>query len=308
MTSGCCDKELRTAAPVSGSGAENAARRVIPAETAFGCPRDFLDNRFVYVVISPRARGLSIGVNMTPDRTCNFDCLYCEVNRSEPAREMKLDMDVMAAELERTLEFVLSGAIRERAPFSALPEDLLILRHVALSGDGEPTQSEEFVEVVERVMHLRAKRRFPFFKIVLITNATGLDRAEVQRGIKYFTQQDEIWAKIEAGSQEFMNLVNRPTCGLDKVLGNVLQVARQRPVVIQSLFASIQGISPSDEEVNQYVGHLAELKKQGARIPLVQIYSATRPTPHSECGHLPLKVLSAIAQAVRKAGLPAEVF
>src|ERR1041385_9455166 len=49
-----------------------------PCGTAFGCPRDFLDNRFVYTVISARARGLSVGVNMNPDKHCNFDCVYCE--------------------------------------------------------------------------------------------------------------------------------------------------------------------------------------------------------------------------------------
>ncbi len=48
--------------------------------TAYGCPRDFLDNRLVYVVISPRTRGLSIGASLNPDRQCNFDCVYCEVN------------------------------------------------------------------------------------------------------------------------------------------------------------------------------------------------------------------------------------
>ena len=52
------------------------AFRAKPADTAFGCSRDFLDGRFVYTVISPRARGLSVGVNMNPDKRCNFDCVY----------------------------------------------------------------------------------------------------------------------------------------------------------------------------------------------------------------------------------------
>jgi hypothetical protein len=44
-------------------------------ETAFGCHRDFLGNRFVYVVTSARTRGLSIGLNMCPGK-CNFNCVY----------------------------------------------------------------------------------------------------------------------------------------------------------------------------------------------------------------------------------------
>ena len=60
----------------------------VPArETAFDRPRDWLGNRFVYAVISARARGLSLGVNVNPDKKCNFDCSYCEVDRRHPVRE-----------------------------------------------------------------------------------------------------------------------------------------------------------------------------------------------------------------------------
>ena len=63
------------------------------------------------------------------------------------------------------------------------------------------------------------------------------------------------------------------------------------------------------EEIEQYARRLLELKKGGAQISLVQIYSATRPAPNSESGHLPLKVLSRIAHVVRQStGLTAEVF
>ena len=277
--------------------------------TAFGCPREFLNNRFLYLVISPRARGLSIGVNLNPDKHCNFDCPYCEVNRSLPAGEQALDVDVMAAELQATLALASDGRLRELSCYRNLPDELLKLRHVTLSGDGEPTLCPNFVEAVHAVIHVRALRKFPFFKIVLITNATGLDLPQVQQGLRFFTAQDEIWAKLDGGTQVYLNRVNRPDCSLEKVLANILLTARRRPVVIQSLFPLLNGQEPQAEEVDQYAQRLKELKENGAQIALVQIYSATRPTPHSECGHLPLKSLSRIAQAVRHAtGLKAEVF
>src|SRR5919198_2328679 len=107
-------------------------------ETAFGCPREFLNNRFVYVVVSPRARGLSIGVNMNPDKRCNFDCGYCEVNRSLPAWEEKLDADVMAEELRRMLSLAHAGLLRDIPCYRGVPADLLQPRHFTLRGDGEP--------------------------------------------------------------------------------------------------------------------------------------------------------------------------
>jgi hypothetical protein len=79
--------------------------------------------------------------------------------------------------------------------------------------------------------------------------------------------------------------------------------------VIQSLFPLLNGEAPAGDEIREYTRRLRELQAGGAQNSLVQIYSATRPTIHSECGHLPLKRLSRIAQAVRKAtGLRAEVF
>jgi wyosine [tRNA(Phe)-imidazoG37] synthetase (radical SAM superfamily) len=278
-------------------------------ETAFGHPRDFLGNRFVYVVVSPRARGLSIGVNMNPDKKCNFDCLYCEVNRTEPAREARLNVEVMAVELKKTLAGVHAGRLRERPCYCALPDEFLQLRHVALSGDGEPTLAPNFVEIVQAVIHVRALGGFPFFKIVLITNATGLDQAQVQQGLNFFTRSDEIWAKLDGGTQAYLNMIDRPDVPIEKILENILRQARQRPVVIQSLFPAINGIEPPPEEIEQYAQRLRELKAGGAQIPLVQIYSATRPMPNSECGHLPLNVLSRIARRVREVtGLRTEVF
>ncbi len=288
---------------------QSAVRSPTLVNTAFGCPRDFLDNRFVYTVVSPRARGLSVGVNLNPDKHCNFDCLYCEVNRAEPARETHLDVNVMVMELERTLELVRSGRLREHSYYRNLPDELLKLSHVALSGDGEPTLCPNFVEAVEAVIHLRARGRVPFFKTVLLTNASFLDRLEVVEGLRLFTPRDEVWAKLDAGTQDYLKRVNKADCTIEKIQENILRLARRRPIIIQSLFPAINGEGPPPSEIEAYVQRLKELKDAGAQIQLVQIYSATRPTPHSECGHLPLKTLSAIARRVREVtGLKAEVF
>lgn len=275
----------------------------------YSSPRDFLQNRFVYLTLSPRARGLSIGVNLNPDRKCNFDCAYCEVDRAQPIVDQEIDCDVAAVELESALRLVHTGQLRELAPYQNLPRELLQLRHVALSGDGEPTISPNFLEAVQAVAHVRARGDFPFFKMVLITNASGLDRAEVQAALKLFTPRDEVWAKLDAGSQRFMDTVNRSQIPLEKIAANILLIAQARPVVIQSLFCQIDGTVPNTSEIEQFAEILRNLKKRGAQIPLVQIYSATRPTALSQIRHLPLKTLSDIAATVRRvSGLKAEAF
>jgi len=276
-------------------------------ETAFDRPRDWLGNRFVYAVISSRAGGLSLGVNMNPDRQCNFDCSYCEVDRRTPSPEKQLIVDVMAAELHRTLLAVRQGQLRSRPWYQSLPAELLQLRHVALSGDGEPTLAPNFVEAVQAVARVRALGGF--FKIVLLTNGTGLDHPNVLRGLEFLTKSDEIWIKLDGGTQSFLDKINRPNVPLEKILSNISLVGRQRPIVIQSLFPAIHGEEPPMDEIQEYAQRLKELKVGGAQISLVQIYSAARPGVHAEWGHLPLRVLSQIAQTVRQvSGLRTEVF
>jgi len=298
--------------PVAVSGRAEIKRRampVAPRETAFGRPRDFLNNHYVYAVISSRARGLSLGINVNPDKYCNFDCVYCEVDRRSVAPATKLDVGAMTAELSRTIAFVQQGRLRELPAFRSLPAELLQLRHVALSGDGEPTLAPNFAEVVEAAIGVRALGGFPFFKTVLITNGSGLDQAQLQEGLEHFTKSDDIWVKLDGGTQEFLDKMNRPKVSLEKVLSNILTLARRRPVVIQSLFATFNGEEPSYGEIRQYAERLKELKRDGAQIPVVQIYSATRPVSQNDCSHLPLKTLSFIAQTVRNvSGLKAEVF
>jgi wyosine [tRNA(Phe)-imidazoG37] synthetase (radical SAM superfamily) len=277
--------------------------------TASGCPRNFLGNRFVYTVVSPRARGLSIGVNMNPDRFCNFDCVYCEVNRGIPTAERRLDVPVMEKELERTLLLVRSGKIREFPPFQGLSGELLELRHVALSGDGEPTLCPNFGEAVQAIVHVRARHPQSFFKLALITNGTGLDLRPVQESLQYFTQDDEIWIKLDAGTQVYMTRVNHSEVSLESVLANALLVGRRRPIVIQSLFPMVAGQEPPPEEIDEYILRLKNLKSNGAQISMVQIYSATRPPAHPDCGHMPLKKISLIRHRIRaETGLRAEVF
>jgi len=276
-------------------------------QTAFSQPRQYRARRLVYTVVSSRAGGLLIGVNLNPDRACNFDCAYCEVNRDATAARAECDIDAMVEDVDR-----LMAELAEHLPAAAFgepEEDSGRPLHVAISGDGEPTLAPQFEEAVDALVHLRVRGRHPFFKLVLITNASGLDRAETRQGLRRFNSQDEIWAKLDGGTQERLDQVNGGEANLERSLKNILDLARRRPVIVQSLFPAIRGVGPSEGEIEDYAARLKELKDAGADIPLVQICSATRPSARPENSHLPLKTLSGIARRVRSvAGLRAEVF
>ena len=270
-------------------------------------PREFLGNRFVYAVISSRARGLTVGVNMNPGQACNYDCPYCEVVHAPGTADLKLDLKVLTRELIHVVALAQCGRIHELKPFSAAPAELLALKEVALSGDGEPSLVANFDEIVKEVLIIR--NLLSPFKLVVITNGSGLHRPTVQRGIDRLAPADEVWIKLDAGSEAYMRRINGPQASMETTLRNILIIARRRPVVIQSLFCALEEQEPSEEEITAYVGRLAGLKEAGAQISLVQVYSACRPPARPGCKHLPLARLSHIARRVREeTGLNAEVF
>lgn len=269
-------------------------------EMGFGYPRYFHGGRSVYTVISPRAKGLTIGVNLNPDRYCNFDCVYCEVHGPKPETPSPCDVEAASLELERLLSLSLSGLLGQMECYRTVPNELLALQEVTLSGDGEPTLCPNFSEVVGAVIRLRALGRFPFFKIVLVTNASGLLLPEVSAGLRMLTSRDEIWAKLDAGTQRWMNQINHPQIDIEEILKNIRTVGTQRDIVIQTLFPLLQKSPPPAAEVEAYIHRLQTLKTQGTRISQVQIYSAHRPTTHAGCDHLPLRTLSQIARQVRE--------
>jgi wyosine [tRNA(Phe)-imidazoG37] synthetase (radical SAM superfamily) len=278
-------------------------------DTAYGWPRDFLGNRFIYAVISQRARGLSLGVNLNPEKFCNFDCVYCEVKRGQAREESPVEISVLSDELMKMLDAAGQNRLRDVPRFRHLPAELLQLKEVALSGDGEPTLSPNFDQAVEAVLRVRSQRS-EFFKIVLISNTAGLFLPHVQRGWRQLSSADEIWLKLEAGTQAFMKRVNRPDhMTLKNVMANILRLGRERPIIIQSLFPLLNGEEPAAAEIDGYIHRLQELIAAGAQITQVQIYSAHRQAQNPNCEHLPLSSLSQIARRVREqTRLRAEVY
>src|SRR3989304_264343 len=139
--------------------------------------RLFERNRFVYPVLSRRSGGISIGVNLNPDKVCNFDCIYCQVDRTRQSETRFVETEVLIAELRATLDFVASGAIYETGKYREGPPHLRRLNDIAFSGDGEPTTYKNFDELMERCAEVKRETALDGIqrdsvKMGLITNAS----------------------------------------------------------------------------------------------------------------------------------------
>jgi wyosine [tRNA(Phe)-imidazoG37] synthetase (radical SAM superfamily) len=263
-------------------------------------PRTFQANRYVYVVLSRRSEGLSIGVNLNLDKICNFGCVYCQVDRRQQAAREFLEISQLRRELDETVELVASRRIYDDPKYSGVPPALRRLADIAFSGDGEPTTYRNFAEVVEVAAEIRRRRGLDGVKLVLITNASRLHRPEVRRGLEILdANHGEIWAKLDAGTEAYYRQVARSTVRFQRILENLALAARARPIVIQSLFMRIRGEPPDPVEQQAYCARLNEICGSGGRIALVQVHTIARPPAESWVSPLDREELEAIAARVR---------
>ena len=231
--------------------------------------RRFEDFKYVYPVLSRRSHGISIGLNVNPDKACNFDCIYCQVDRTTESAVKKFDLAVAEEELRDMLEMVRSGEIAQHEPFRSVPHEMLRLNDIALSGDAEPTTLPTFADTIQMIARVKPKD----VKIVLITDAGGLDRSDVKRGLEIMDANNgEVWAKLDAGTEAYFKLINRTKIPFVRILKNVSETAKARPIVIQSLFLKIREEGPSKEEIGEYCRRLREI----GNVKLVQVYTIAR--------------------------------
>ncbi len=272
--------------------------------------RHFSDFKFVYPVISRRSQGLSIGVNLNPDKICNFDCIYCEVDRQASGKGAEIDLKQLQDELEDIISFAQEGRLALEPKFDEVPRLAQEVKDIAFSGDGEPTMIGKFAECVEAVVEVKQKAGLGAAKIVLITDAAGLDKENVKQGLKIMDAHNgEIWGKLDAGTEDYYKLVNRSHVQFERILSNLKETAKARPIIIQSLLLKMHGQAMSTEELTAYCSRLSDITGAGGQIKEVHLYTIARPTPEAYATKIEVEKLEAISEKVRACtGLKVKAF
>lgn len=271
--------------------------------------RRWRNHRYVYAVVSRRSRGVSIGLNLNPNKACNFDCIYCQVNRSIRPAVQRVNLGKLAGELDAILQAEADGSLYEETPFDVLSPGERGVKDIAFSGDGEPTLFRRFGEAVELAA---ARRRFGLrsAKLVLLTNAAYLHKPSVQTALEALDKNNgEIWAKMDAGSDEYFQKVNRAGISLERICENILCAARIRPIVIQTLWLRIHGAAPPEDEIAAYGDRLNKLMAAGGRIEKVQLHTIARDPAELYAAPLSREELHGIAAVLgRRISARIEVF
>lgn len=217
-----------------------------------------------------------------------------------PGKATHVDLVQAADELRWLARHALNGGLGEEEKFREAASLTREIRDFAFSGDGEPTMVQNFDACVEMAVAVRRELGLNDTQIVLITDAAGLDKTTVRRGMEIMdSNRGEVWAKLDAGTEAYFRQVNRGFVSFGRILKNLTLTAQARPIVIQSLFLKVRGEMMSAPELNSYIQRLQEIMAIGGRIQEVHAYTIARPTPEAWATRLTLAELESLASVVR---------
>jgi wyosine [tRNA(Phe)-imidazoG37] synthetase (radical SAM superfamily) len=263
---------------------------------------------YVYPVVSRRAGGVSVGVNLNVNNACNWKCIYCQVPGLQRGAAPPVDLEKLRSELTGFLRDVIDGDFMQRC----VPEQARRLNDIALSGNGEPTSAPEFASVIEVIGEVRrAVSIADEVKTVLISNGSLMHQREVREGLRRLQPiNGEVWFKLDSATRDGMRRMNGTRMGLNRVARNLQIAADACPAWIQTCVLAIDGAAPSETEQAAYLEFIGEQLSQGVPIRGVLLYGLARQSYQPEADRLsslPASWLEAYAKRIRALGLTVKV-
>ncbi len=264
--------------------------------------RDSAGFRYIYPVVSRRAHGVSIGINLNPNHCCNWHCVYCQVPSLSRGHAPMIDVDQLTQELGSMLHQVMHGNFM----MQRVPKEDRVLRDIAFSGNGEPTSSAQFAAIVDAVIGLKEHYGLTNLPLRVITNGSYMSHDKVQQAMTTMAaHQGEIWVKVDTGAAEDSKRTNGVFITPEQSLHHVEIAARCCPTWIQTcFFDDNQGRSLAIRR-EAYLALLQQMKINKIPLQGVLLYGLARPSLQQEAVDLhalPPAWLQSLADEVHDLG------
>ena len=267
--------------------------------------RELSGLKYIYSVISRRAGGLSIGVNLNVNNACNWQCIYCEIPNLTRGSPPPIELDVLEDELRFFLHEIIHGDYMEK---NVAIEDRH-LKDIAFSGNGEPTSAEEFPQVILIVKKILEEFNLLHkIKIRLITNGSLMHKESVLEGIQVLAKMNgEVWFKVDAALEENSKVINQVNIKPQQAIDRLKRCSEICPTFVQTCIFTIDNKEPNNKEIDAYIKLIDSAKKS---IKGVHLYGIARPSMQPEAyrlGRVNINVLENIADQLHNNGIESTV-
>ncbi len=268
--------------------------------------RDAVGMTYVYPVVSRRAGGVSVGINLNPNNACNWHCVYCQVPNLVRGSAPDINLEQLSGELEQMLDALLDGSFMQQH----VPEDSRRLCDIAISGNGEPTSCHDFAAVVKLILEVMQRRQLNI-PLRLISNGSYMGKAHVRDGLRLMgAVRGEVWVKVDAVTGTGLQRINGIRLNEVQLFEQLSAAASLCPSWIQTCMFAWDGSAPSATDIVAYLDFLKRLKLGQVPLKGVLLYGLARPSLQPEASHV--SALSAdwmqdMAEKIEQTGWPVKL-
>jgi wyosine [tRNA(Phe)-imidazoG37] synthetase (radical SAM superfamily) len=239
--------------------------------------------KFVFGPIPSRRLGQSLGIDPLPLKTCNWNCVYCQLGRTQPlinARSEYQPSGEIVAEVRQALDAHKPGEID----------------WVTFVGSGETMLHSKVGWMVQQVKEMT---RLP---VAVITNGSLLYLSEVRQEL---IAADAVLPTLDAGTAELYRLINRPhpKCAFERLLDGLVAFREEYLGKLWVEVMLVRGLNDTPQALWDIARALEQVKPDAVHINL-----PTRPPvetwvqpPHEESLIQAVAILGNIAEVVHTA-------
>lgn len=208
--------------------------------------------KYIFGPVASRRLGRSLGVDLVRPKICSLDCIYCEAGATTELtseRREYVDADEVLNELELFFN-----------------ENPAPIDWITFSGAGEPLLNSRFGYVASEI-----KRRFPQYKLCLLTNALSLSDESMWHEL---AGVDLVIPSLDGSNGDEFKAINRPAAGFefDGFCRKLTEFTRQfKNEIVLELFI-VPGINDSDESIRRFASIIRQMK-----LAKVQLNTLDRP-------------------------------
>ncbi|MDC0126775.1 radical SAM protein [Methylophilaceae bacterium] len=267
--------------------------------------RNIFQGKYIYPVVSRRAGGLSLGINLNTNSACNWQCIYCEVPNLVRGKPEPINLQ----ELENELDYWLDQIINQSF-LSQYTKSQTEFKDIAFSGNGEPTASKQFKDVVgiliKKISEYRLDQKIT---IRLITNGSYMSNIVIQESLSLIRNINrEIWFKIDSVNKADIRTVNQVNLSLVTIKKNLEAALNNSPTIIQTCFFKLNEKLPSSESLGEYINFLKPYENKIKGIHLYSLARLSEQPSKNKLRRLTKSELEVIASKIKVLKIPVYIF
>ena len=148
--------------------------------------------RYVFGPVNSRRFGISLGIDLSPDtKSCNFDCIYCELKGAKPVSHISNPPKVkdIISEVKTALEKF---------------KDIDV---ITITSNGEPTLYSELESLVNELKKIKKDK-----KLLILSNGSTICDKNIQHTL---SKIDIVKLSLDCATQKCFKKIDRPLKGIE---------------------------------------------------------------------------------------------